>query len=79
MKMIAEKSQTKALQMELCEYKGRKYLQVMELWRNDATEEWKFSKKNVSINALVLDDFLEFVETNKEELKKAIVPVEEDE
>jgi hypothetical protein len=72
MKKIIDKGFNKAVLMELREYKGKKFLQLMELWRADEKEEWKFSKKNITINSNTISDFIDFIIENGEELKKEI-------
>ncbi len=68
MKTFIDKGYGKGLNIELKEYKGKKYLQIMEMWRKEDGGDWNFSKKNISITATSLKQFLEFVEDNKQGL-----------
>jgi len=54
MEKIINKGFGKGLKLSLGEFKGVKYLQIMELWKLNPKDDWKFSKKNVTINKRVL-------------------------
>jgi len=72
MEKIINKGFGKGLKLSLGEFKGVKYLQIMELWKLNPKDDWKFSKKNVTINKRVLKEFIEFVKENEAELLKQI-------
>ena len=68
MKTIIDKGYGKGLLLELKEFKGSKFLSLMELWKKEENEDWKFSKKNITVNATTLKQFLEFIDENRQEL-----------
>ena len=72
MKTIIDKGFNKAILIELREYKGKNFLQLMEMWKTTEEEDWKFSKKNLTINSKTIKEFVEFIKANGDELIKEI-------
>jgi len=68
MEIILDKNHGKAIKIKVNPFKGRKYFQISEVWRTTEEEEWKPSKKNITISSNILNDFFKFLETNKNEI-----------
>jgi len=75
METTIPKSKTKAIRLSTGNFKGSNYLQIMELWKTDAAEEdeeWKFSKKNVTINKNNIKEFIDFIKDNGDEIIETV-------
>jgi len=47
------------------EYKGKRYLRFLEMWREDPGKDWKFCKKIVSFNYLEYSDLVSNLKDKK--------------
>ncbi|MBN2363626.1 transcriptional coactivator p15/PC4 family protein [candidate division WOR-3 bacterium] len=65
---VIEKNSLEQIQIEMKEYKKKKYLDIRTYYQSDG--EWKPSKKGVTIHPENLDKLLEIITGIKEEYDK---------
>lgn len=66
---IIDKGFGKGIKISLNEYKGKKFLQIGEVWKTSPEDkEWKFSKKNITFNSKTIDEFFSVLEKNKNQI-----------
>jgi len=70
MEITIQKTKLKANLIKTGEFKGNKYLQIMELWKEKEEDDWRFSKKSVTFNKDSINQLYSFLEENKEEIFK---------
>jgi len=72
MKIMIEKGYGKCNKIHISEFKGKKFFQIMEMWRERPEDEWKFSKKNVSFNSENFKEFYKFILDNGEKIMEEL-------
>ena len=70
--ILIKKSESKAIKVAMGEFKNTKFLQIMEMWKSDSENEWKFSKKNITIGKTNIKEFIEFIVNNKDEILEGV-------
>jgi len=70
---IIDKGFGKGIKLSMNEFKGKKFFQIMEMWKTSPDDkEWKYSKKNFTVNAKTIEEFVKYFKDNGDEIIKEL-------